>query len=242
MSPASSITGSNAPSAASDHDESTYLSRSRIIHWVRIALSSFSFVLAAVVVGCESHAINYYKNTVKYDKYWLSLWPKELDLGPSIAVIVCGTVILIFNLAYTAVALLPSPRSRVLILNTFITTIAFSGFVAVVAAVSTSVIAYNPHYSDGGAQLGQTLNSWACTWSFAGGVDPEGAKISPVVNFNRLCGETRASFAVMCVLIVFQFLACISAGCGWWLEVEVNKKRRFAASGELQAEKHHDTV
>ncbi|EFR04217.1 hypothetical protein MGYG_07224 [Nannizzia gypsea CBS 118893] len=242
MSPASSITGSNAPSAASDHDESTYLSRSRVIHWVRIALSSLSLVLAAAAVGCEGHALNYYKSTVKYDKFWLPLWPKGLNLGPSIAIIVCGTILLVFNLAYTIVAVLPSPRSRVLLLNAFITIIAFSGFIASVAAVATSVIAYNPHYTDGGAQLGQTINSWTCTWSYGGGVDSEGIQIPPVSNFNRLCRETRASFAIMCVMIAVQFLSCLSAGCGWWLEVEMNKKRSFAASGESQVEKRHNSV
>lgn len=129
-----------------------------------------------------------------------------------------------------------------LLLNTFITIIAFSGFVASVAAVATSVIAYNPHYTDGGAQLGQTLNSWTCTWSFGEGVDSDGAKISPVVNFGRLCRETRASLAILCVLIAVQFLSCLSAGCGWWLEVEMNKKRSFAASAESQVEKHHEAV
>ncbi|KAF3481088.1 Swr1p complex component Swc5 [Arthroderma uncinatum] len=242
MSPASSITGSNAPSAASDHDESKYLSRGRMIHWTRIALSSLSFVLAVVVVSCEGHALNYYKTTARYDKWYLSLWPKQLDLSPSIAIIVCGTILLVFNMAYTTVALLPSPRSRVLLLNYFISFIAFSGFIATVAAVSTSVIAYNPRYSAGGAQLGQTLNSWTCTWGFADGVDADGAKIAPVVNFGRLCRETRASFAIMCVLIVIQFLSCLSVGCGWWLEVEMNKKRRIGATGGFEVEKRHDSV
>ncbi|KAK2861457.1 hypothetical protein FQN49_004174 [Arthroderma sp. PD_2] len=242
MSPASSITGSNAPSAASDHDESAYLARSRIIHWARIALSSLSFVLAAVAVACEGHALNYYKSTIKYEQLWLSIWPKQLDLGPSIAIIVCSTILLVFNLAYTAVALLPSPRSRVLLLNTFISIIAFSGFVATVAAVATSVIAYNPHLSAGGAQLGQTLSPWTCTLSFTGGVDRNGDEIKPVPKFSRLCGETRASFAIMCVLIVVQFLSCLSAGCGWWLEVEMSKKRRAAAAGEFEAEKRHGSV
>ncbi|KAK2751070.1 hypothetical protein FQN57_000145 [Myotisia sp. PD_48] len=238
MSSASSLSGSHAPSSASDHDESTYLSRGRTLHWTRIALSTVIFVMGVAVVGAESHPLYSYHQTVEYEKWWLSLWPAQLDVSPSVTLITCGTIIFVQNGAYAIVALFPSPRSRILLLNSFMSVKAVTGVVAAVAAVLISVVANNPHYADGGARLGETIYSWTCTWGYAGGVDDiTGEKIQAVAGFARICQESRASFTMMCILVALEFASCVLAGAGWWLEIDMNKKRKDAV-GAFQGEKH----
>lgn len=113
MSSITSLQGSHAPSAASDEDESTYIQRTRILHWIRIGLCMVVFALAIASIGAEGHPLRYYNKTVRYEEMHLPLWPENLELRPTIALITCGIIISLQSLIYVVVALLPSVGFRV---------------------------------------------------------------------------------------------------------------------------------
>ncbi|WEW54631.1 hypothetical protein PRK78_000051 [Emydomyces testavorans] len=238
MSSTSSLRGAHAPSTASDEDESTYIRRTRILQWVRMGLCAAMVVLAVAAVGAEGHPLRYYNKTVQYEKMYLSLWPENIEMRPTIALIACGSIIALQSLVYLIVALLPSPRSRIFILNSLVTATAIGGFIAALIAVIFTLVYTNPRTVNG-TYRGETIHSWTCTWGFANGKDVNGDKIDGVVNFAQLCRETRASFTLMCILLLLQFMLCVSAGAGWFLEIEVKKKRDegAAAAGGFQSEK-----
>src|SRR5689334_983520 len=110
MCPASSLSGSNNLSSASDEEESEYLIRTRRLHWVRVALAVVIALSATTVVGCEGHSLFYYNQTHPYTKWWLFLWPKYLDLRPTCFLIASGAIITALAVFYTGVSVLPSVR------------------------------------------------------------------------------------------------------------------------------------
>lgn len=97
-------------SFASDEDETIYLQRTKRLHWARIGVATTLLVFALVGLGCEGNAVSYYFNTNKYKDVYLHLWPKKLDIGPSVAAIVTDSLVIATALGYLVVALLPSVR------------------------------------------------------------------------------------------------------------------------------------
>lgn len=98
------------PISASDEQESAYLSRTRTLHWVRIGIAFMLFSASAVVVGTEAAPLHYYNQTKSYSNFYLPLWPLNLDIRQTNALLACGVVILFEAFVYIIIALLPSVR------------------------------------------------------------------------------------------------------------------------------------
>jgi hypothetical protein len=96
------------PSYASDELESSYLSRARTLHWVRLGIALIILGTAAAVVGCESAPLHLYNETISFQNLWLPLWPLNLDMRQTNALLACGAVIMFQALAYIVIALVPS--------------------------------------------------------------------------------------------------------------------------------------
>lgn len=103
----SSFSGSH-PSYASDEQESLYLARTSLLHWIRLGIALIILGAATAVVGCEGAPLHYYKHTVSFEKLWLPLWPLNLDMRQTNALLACGAVIMCQALIYVIVALIPS--------------------------------------------------------------------------------------------------------------------------------------
>jgi hypothetical protein len=109
MASRSSFTESiSPPSYASDEQEFTYLSKTRALHWARFGIASVILGTAAAVVGCESAPLHRYNETVSFQNLWLPLWPLNLDLRQTNALLACGAVIMFQALVYIIFALIPS--------------------------------------------------------------------------------------------------------------------------------------
>ncbi|PGG98193.1 hypothetical protein AJ80_09571 [Polytolypa hystricis UAMH7299] len=228
MSPPSD-SGSQTASFASNEEESTYLVRSRLLHWTRVGLSVMIIGAAAAAAGLEGRPLHYFHQTRPYSDLWLYLWPEHLDLRPSHAAVACAGIITFLTLCYLVVSFLPSPHSRTMLLNIFASFVGFAGVVVSIISVALSSALANPHTVDG-TELGETINTWTCKWSFADGKDHIGDAVDATDGFGRYCRETRASFALMCVLIVLEVVFLGATGCGYWLEAKMGKKRRNAGT------------
>ena len=104
----SSTTGSYHASYASDEAESSFLRRDRYLRVVRLGLAALIFSLGVSIIGCEGVPLHHYRQTSVYEQAWLPLWPLNLDVRPTIAILACGCVVAALNLVYIVVALLPS--------------------------------------------------------------------------------------------------------------------------------------
>ncbi|KAJ5088507.1 hypothetical protein N7456_012123 [Penicillium angulare] len=220
MSSSSSTVGSNAFS--SDMDESKFLKRDRVLRWAQIGLSSLIAVTAVVIIPCEAVPFHHYKTTAKWATAGLVLWPQNLDTRPTVAAISCGAVIAILNIIYVVAALLPSPHSRIRLLNASSALLAFAGFIT--ALVGVLFIIYRPSSKyPTGFTKNETLSSWTCKW--------DKSSTAPI-HFARDCHATHAGFALLCLVLALEICMGIASAVGTWLQRDVGRRREEQAQLE----------
>lgn len=84
------------------------MKRIRTLCCLRLSIALISLAIALAVIGCEAEPLRHYKRTSEYARIWLYLWPLNLDLRPTIALLSCGCVVALLDLGYAIVALMPS--------------------------------------------------------------------------------------------------------------------------------------
>ncbi|KAF7592301.1 hypothetical protein BBP40_000432 [Aspergillus hancockii] len=228
----STTSGSYHASCASDADESKYLKRVQYLRWVRLGLSIILFAIAISIISCESVPYQHYRRTSAYEKIWLYLWPLNLDLRPTIALLSCGCVIAFLNLAYIIIALLPSPHAHIKRLNLAAKATAVCGFLAALVGFVFTIYLTGANPPAGFSNV-ETLHSWTCKWKAVHG--PLTAKVddtatSPPAHFARDCALTRASFILTGLVMGAEILMGVMAGVGVWVERTVAKRRVLDAA------------
>ncbi|EDN05597.1 hypothetical protein I7I51_05963 [Histoplasma capsulatum] len=217
--------GSHATTlTASDEDESAYLRRAKIFHWVRVSISGIIFAISLAVIGCEVRSLRFYQQTNPFENWGLVLWPEKLDLRPTTALIACGSIIALLTLAYLIFSFLPSPHARIVLLNSLIAIVALSGLIAAIVSVAFTTVVTDPRVNNND-NVGETIHTWTCKWGYADGLDEEGRPVDATDGFGRLCRDTHASFALMCVLIVLEAALGVASLLGWWMEFGMERKR-----------------
>lgn len=229
MSSGSSISGSFHPSLASDEEESVYLSRARLLNWIRLGLALVILGAAAAIVGCEAVPLNHYKSTSSFEKFWLFLWPLNFDLRPTNALLACGVLIMFQALVYIVVTLLPSPHPRIRLLNVLATAVSCAGFITAVTGVAFAIYLPSSTYPSG-FTYNETLHSWTCKWKSlrdVNALDDDGDPLHAPADFSRDCMETRAGFILLGFLIGLEVMMGAAAAVGWWLEGIVRMQRKI---------------
>lgn len=82
----------------------------RILDWSRIGLSLLLVAAGSAIVGCEGHALYTYNSTHLSSQWFLPLWPLQLDLRPSVGILVGGAVVILTSCVYLICAILPAVR------------------------------------------------------------------------------------------------------------------------------------
>lgn len=212
----SSTAGSHPYST--DREESSFLKRNRLIHLARLGLSILITIAGIATIACEAVPLRHYNDTSKWASDDLPLWPMNFDLRPTIAALACGCVITALNLVYVISALLPSPHSRIKLLNSYSSLSAISGFIA--ALVGIIFIIYRPSSNyPSGFSNNETLHSWTCKWKTGANGD------TTPVHFSRDCTNTRAGFAMLCLSLGLEILMGIAAAVGSLSQRGVSRRR-----------------
>lgn len=81
---------------------------SKLVSWLRIALSAITLVVSVAIVACSGSSLRAYSGSSFAGEWWLPIWPLSVDLRPTHAVLACGIVLLSASLIYLAAALFPS--------------------------------------------------------------------------------------------------------------------------------------
>ncbi|KKK12245.1 hypothetical protein ARAM_004862 [Aspergillus rambellii] len=238
MTSAASLTGSYHASCASDAEESSFLKQTRYLRWIRIGLAFIILGVSVSLIACEAVPYRYYKKTSSYERVELYLWPLNLDIRPTIAMLACGCVVAFLSLFFIVVALLPSPHSHIRRINMAGVAKSVCGFITALIGVVFAIYLPGSLYPSGFSE-NETLHSWTCKWKVSHSVpsvlssgDNEAAP--PPSHFARDCAATHAGFALLGLLIGLEVLMIIASGLGTWLELSVAKKRM---QGQYQLEK-----
>ncbi|OJJ63761.1 hypothetical protein ASPSYDRAFT_138532 [Aspergillus sydowii CBS 593.65] len=239
MASAPSLAGSYHASCASNEEESSFLQRIRLLHWVRLGLSFLALGISVSIIACEVVPYRHYRHTSSFESVGLYLWPLNLDLRPTIAILACGCVIAFLSVVFIIVALLPSPHSHIRRVNLAAVTTSAAGFIASLVGLVFAIYLPGSSYPADFDGV-ETLHSWTCKWKVShnlplGFSDAANETVSPApANFARDCSATCAAFVLLGFLIGLEVIMGVAAGLGTWLELSVARQR---AHDQYQLEK-----
>ncbi|PYH87717.1 hypothetical protein BO71DRAFT_445728, partial [Aspergillus ellipticus CBS 707.79] len=229
MSTTTTIT--SIPSHPTDPDlhETKFLHRTRSLRHTRLGLALLTLAIAIPTIVCEAIAYHHYRQTASYTRVWLYLWPLNLDLRPTIAILACGCVIAFQNLVYVVVAVIPSPRPHISHLNLLALTTSTTSLIATLTTLLFTIYRPNAHHPSD-FHTTETLHSWTCKWdeirysdgsssnstsstSSSSSNSTLSATTAPA-HFHRDCSVTHAAFVLVGVLLGLSILMGVVAGVG----------------------------
>jgi hypothetical protein len=91
-----------------DNDKS---SSSRVLDAARLGPTVLALSMAIVIVGTSADNLKIYNQTHVSEDFQLPLWPFSFDLGPNIALVACGAIMIASSILSIAVSKVPSVRS-----------------------------------------------------------------------------------------------------------------------------------
>lgn len=84
-----------------------YQKVSRWVHLMRVAIAAITLIASIAVIACVGASLRAYSNSRLEPEWILPLWPLDVDLRPSHAVLGCGITVALLSLGYLAVAFVP---------------------------------------------------------------------------------------------------------------------------------------
>ena len=84
-----------------------YQKFSRWVHLMRVAIAAITLIASIAVIACVGASLRAYSSSRLEPEWILPLWPLDVDLRPSHAMLGCGIAIAVLSLGYLAVAFVP---------------------------------------------------------------------------------------------------------------------------------------
>lgn len=82
-----------------------------LFHTLFLALSALAFIFALAIVACAAASIRAYHHSDLPPSWYLPLWPSQLDLRPTRALLAVGVIVAVVCLANLVVGLVPGVSS-----------------------------------------------------------------------------------------------------------------------------------
>lgn len=80
----------------------------RAVEAARLGLTVLAFLAGAFMVGTAADTLSVFDSTSLSADFYLPLWPVNFDTRPTVALIICGAIILVANAASLAASKTPS--------------------------------------------------------------------------------------------------------------------------------------
>lgn len=84
-----------------------YQKVSRWVYLMRVAIAAITLIASIAVIACVGASLRAYSNSRLEPEWILPLWPLDVDLRPSHAILGCGITVALLSLGYLAVAFVP---------------------------------------------------------------------------------------------------------------------------------------
>jgi hypothetical protein len=85
----------------------------RIAEPVRLGLTALTLLMALSIVGMTADSLAVYNKTHVADDYLLPLWPVQFNLGPTIALVTGGSIIILSNTMSLVGSRVPAVRLHI---------------------------------------------------------------------------------------------------------------------------------
>lgn len=79
----------------------------RTVESIHLALTTLALLAGISIVGVAGDTLSVYNTTHLGKEYLLPLWPNEFDIRPTIALVTCGSIILVSSAIALLVSKLP---------------------------------------------------------------------------------------------------------------------------------------
>ncbi|KAK5554997.1 hypothetical protein LTR46_007201 [Exophiala xenobiotica] len=233
--PTSSLHSRNS---ASSTQESGYLATAHLLRWTRYGLAFMVIASSTAALGCAGHVLDRYNETRFGREYSLPLWPWNVDVRPTLAILIPAAIVIAVNLGYLVFSLIPTPYSRTLMYNIVFAAASFTGLVLCLFAIPFNTALTNPSER----RTRESLQSWTCKFSDGASKFTSDAKSLQIpvylsdgvpvpAGFKRLCMESQVGVGFMVAVLVLEVVSCAVGGAGILLETKMAKARKARYAG-----------
>ena len=96
--------------SATSTQESGYLAKAHLLRWTRFGLAFLVIASSAAALGCAGHVLDRYNETRFGREYSLPLWPWNVDVRPTLAILIPAAILIAVNVGYLVFSLIPTVR------------------------------------------------------------------------------------------------------------------------------------
>ena len=101
----------NDRNSASSAQEEAYLKHASRMRIARLVLSVLTIGAAVAALGCTGDVLKHYNDTRLGKDWHLPLWPINIDLKPSLGILIPAAIVTFCNVFYIVAAVIPSVSS-----------------------------------------------------------------------------------------------------------------------------------
>jgi len=191
--------------------------KTRVLESVRLGLIVLTFLMALTILGTSGDALAVYNRTHISSDFLLPLWPVDFNLGPTIALVAGGSIVLVSSAISLAGSKTPAVRQRSLI-HTIIC------IATPAASLIATLVATSFFYAINASDTTDTLQSWSCQWS--------DVVMTQEPHFGRLCKESETALYLTIALLPLEVLVMGLAGTSFLQEKKASsfEERKHSSS------------
>lgn len=168
----------------------------RVVESVRFAATLLALLAGLTILGTSADTLGVYNKTHLGPEYFISLWPAEFDVRPTIALVVCSAIIFVFSAISLVTMKVPALRNNPLVYSNF--SFAAPSICLIAALIGTSFF-----YGVNASNTVNSLKSWSCQWSDIS------MNVQPY--WGQLCKESKAALYLMIMLIPVEVIVLSTA-------------------------------
>ncbi|KAJ1337453.1 hypothetical protein MN608_00305 [Microdochium nivale] len=179
---------------SSQHDQSHDAAQKndKVYGSIQLALHCLGLLCGLVVLGTSANVASVFGSTHLPSDYDLPLWPENLDLRPTNALIAGGVLVVLANLAALAFAKVSMLRDKRAVHSVVDVASPTIGFVSIFVAVVL-------FYAVNGSITTDTIQSWSCQWDLVA--------MNAKPNFGSVCKESKTALYLSIILIPVELAA-----------------------------------
>jgi len=169
----------------------------RALESVRLGLTLLGLLAGITIVGTAADTLMVYNTTTLAGEFTISVWPtpSEFDLRPTIALVTCGSIVLLASAVSIGLSKLQSIRNRPLLHHS-------AAFLTPAICLIAGLVGVSFFYGVNRSNTVYSLQAWTCQWS--------SVNMSVKPHWGTLCKESKVALYLMVMIIPLEILVLSS--------------------------------
>lgn len=184
----------------------------RLIDSARLGLTALALASGVTILGFSADSVAVYNATHVQDDHLLPLWPSNMDLRPTVALVVCSAIVIVANVVSLIVSKTQPARHRA----TF--HMALSVATPLVALIA-AIIGMAFFYTVDASTTDDSFQSWTCRW--------KDVAMTTQPHFGALCKMSHGGLGLTIFLVPLEVIILGVAGYQAALQRQLNHATRM---------------